>query len=144
MKRLRTGRILCVKVAVVAACTLAGMNVWSNGDSLRGNSSSNSSKSSTDIADFMTTVSSALLTLLTNVSSNASSYSPFLSRASQNNEESYRQKMRFALRQKSDIRVGVLLPFTGNRPFAIKKVAPAIEKAVDEVAFYMGPWNFGR
>lgn len=43
-----------------------------------------------------------------------------------------------------EILVGVLLPFAGNRPFVVRKVAPSIEKAVDKVTNEMGPWNFGK
>lgn len=45
---------------------------------------------------------------------------------------------------KLQIIVGVLLPFTGSRPFVVKKVSPAIEQAVDKMATEMGPWNFHR
>ncbi|CAG5114463.1 unnamed protein product [Candidula unifasciata] len=40
------------------------------------------------------------------------------------------------------VTVGVLLPFSGNRSFDVRKVAPAIETAVEKVTLDMGPWNF--
>lgn len=49
-----------------------------------------------------------------------------------------------ATAQKLNVIVGVLLPFSGNRSFVIRKVAPAFERAVEKVTIEMGPWNFHR